>query len=344
MKKVVVHSPGGYGKLRIEEHPDPTPQQTEVVVQTDAVGISYADCCVRWGVYESAWKFVGWPITPGFEFAGTVVAAGPRATHAVGSRVFGITRFGGYSTHVAVPSHQVWPLPAAMTAEQAAGFTGNYMTAYHAVFQLVRARKGSKALVHSAAGGVGTCLLQICRVAEVKTLAVVGGPHKVEVARRFGAHEVVDKSRENLWRAAKRWAPDGFDLVFDANGYTTLRGSYRHLATTGKLIAYGTHAVLPKEGGRINFLKTGLGLARTPWFNPLELVSANKSIIGFNVSFLFHREDLLEEGMSDLLRWLDEGKIQPPAVTTFPFERVADAHRLIESGQSVGKLVLVHGR
>jgi synaptic vesicle membrane protein VAT-1 len=341
MKKIVIHAPGGYDRLELEDHPDPTPQGDEVVVRTQGIGVNYADCCVRWGVYEPAKRYVGWPITPGFEFSGAVVAAGPRARHAVGSQVFGITRFNAYATHVCAPSHQVFARPAALSSSQAAGFTGVYMTAYHATFQLVRIRPGGTVLIHSAAGGVGSALLQMCKVAGLRSVAVVGASHKLEFAKRFGADEVIDKSQESLWQRARALSPGGYDAIFDANGYTTLRRGYELLAPSGKLICYGSHALLPTAGGRLSYLKAGLGLLRTPRFNPLQMLTENRTVAGFNVAFLFERTDLLNEGMTALLGWLGDRKIQPPAVTEFSFDKVADAHRLIESAQSVGKLVLV---
>src|SRR5688500_13025082 len=109
MQKIVIHSPGGYDRLWLEEHADPSPGPGEVVVETASIGVNYADCCVRFGVYESAKKYVGWPITPGFEFAGRVIQHGEGVRRpALGQEVFGLVRFGAYATHVAAPSNQVF--------------------------------------------------------------------------------------------------------------------------------------------------------------------------------------------------------------------------------------------
>ena len=196
-------------------------------------------------------------------------------------------------------------------------------------------------MIHSAAGGVGSALSQLSRIAGFTSVGVVGSSHKVQFAREFGADHVIDKSSENLWQRARELAPDGYDAIFDANGYTTLAKSYAHLATTGKLIVYGSHSLLPKKGGRINYLKAAWGLWKTPRFNPLQMLSSNKTVSGFNISFLFSRTDLLDEAMHAMLRSLAAKKLRPPAITEVPFREVARAHRLIESGQSVGKIVLV---
>ncbi|HEX8796724.1 MAG TPA: alcohol dehydrogenase catalytic domain-containing protein, partial [Polyangiaceae bacterium] len=108
MRQVVIHRPGGHDRLRIENAPDPTPGEGEVVVESAAIGVNYADCIVRMGLYESAKKYVGWPITPGFEVAGTVLAVGEGVRDVrPGAQVIAVTRFGGYASHVRVPRDQI---------------------------------------------------------------------------------------------------------------------------------------------------------------------------------------------------------------------------------------------
>lgn len=340
--KIVIQSPGGYDKLKLEDHPDPTPGPDQVLVRTESVGVNYADCCVRWGVYDSAKKFVGWPITPGFEFSGTIEARGEKVSRfAPGMRVLGVTLFGAYSSHVVVPSDQVEPLPARLDPVQAGGFPVIFLTAYHGMFQQVRVRPGMNILVHSAAGGVGSALVQLGRIAGCHVIGVVGSSHKVNAALENGAHSVIDKSSTDLWPEAKKQVPEGYDIIFDANGPSTLRGSYEHLRPTGKLMSYGFHSMLPRTGGHIRYVKAALGWLNLPRFNPLRLTNDNKSIIAFNLSFLFERKDLLREALADLLKWLEDGKIHSPQVSSFRMSEVAQAHAKLESGSSVGKLVLI---
>jgi NADPH:quinone reductase-like Zn-dependent oxidoreductase len=342
MRKVVIPRAGGYDRLTLQMLADPTPAPDEVLVTTEAIGVNYADCVIRMGLYASAKEYVGWPITPGFEFAGTVTSVGSSVTDlAPGTRVLGVTRFGGYSTHVTVPRHQVFPLPARFDMAQGAGFPTVFLTAYYALFELAHPRPGNTLLVHSAAGGVGGALLQLGRIAGCRTVGVVGSSHKVETARALGAHVVIDKSREDLWRAAEQAAPQGYDVVLDANGVSTLRESYRHLARPGKLVIYGFHSMLPRQGGRPNWVKLAADFLRTPRFEPLAMTNENVSVLAFNLSYLFEKREVLAEAMGRLLAWVDEGRIVPPPVTRFPLEHVAEAHRALESGSTVGKLVLV---
>lgn len=342
MKKIVIHSPGGYNKLTIESFADPVPGKGEALIEVDAAGVNFADCAVRWGLYESAKKFVGWPITPGFEYSGTVKSLGEGVTKVkVGEKVLGVSLFNAYSTHVIVKQNYVYPVPISFSMEQAAGFPAVFLTAYHALYQQLRLKPGMKILIHSAAGGVGSALLQIGKIAECETAGVVGSTHKVKLAKESGADHVIDKSKQDLWKEAEKIAPEGYDVILDANGVSTLKQSYAHVKASGKLVCYGFHSMLTQNSkGRVNWLKLAFDYLRTPCFNPLNMTNENKSLITFNLSFLFDRVDVFSEAMNDLLSWVDNGKLKAPAVTCFPFEDVAKAHMAIESGQSVGKLIL----
>ena len=106
-------------------------------------------------------------------------------------------------------------------------------------------------------------------------------------------------------------------------------------------MVYGFHTMMPKSGGRPNWLKLAWGWLRTPRFNPLHMTQFNRSVISFNLSYLFEEEWLLAEAMQALGGWLAEGKIKPAPVTTYPLAEVARAHQDLESGKTVGKLILV---
>jgi len=335
MRRVTIKSAGGYDKLSLEDARDPVPSADEELVRVEAIGVNYADCIVRMGLYASAKEYVGWPITPGFEVAGTT---------SDGRRVLALTRFGGYATHVVVPKSQVFSLPRGFSMAEAAAFPAVNLTAYYALFELCKLRPGMSLLVHSAAGGVGSALVTMGKIAGCRVAGVVGGSHKIEHVRALGADRVIDKSKENLWRAAKDFAPKGYDVVLDANGVETLKQSYAHLGPTGRLVIYGFATMLPKssEGtpGKPRWGKLAVDWLRTPRFDPLSMTNENRSVMAFNLSYLFDRPDLLRESMGALLAWVDEGKLAAPIVQEFPLESVVDAHRALESGRTIGKLVL----
>jgi len=344
MRKIVIHKPGGYRRLLIEEHPDPVPGPGEVLIEVAAIGINFADCVTRMGLYASARHYEGYPVTPGFEVAGRIAALGAGVSGLqAGQEVLAVTRFNAYATRLVVPCAQVYPLPPQLGITAAAGFPTVALTAWFALFELAHPHPGDRILVHSAAGGVGGMLVQLGRIAGCEVTGVVGAAHKVAAVRELGAAAVIDKSGTDLWTAATEIAPGGYQVILDANGVATLRQSYRHLAPVGKLVVYGFHGMLRTRGGVPSRLRLLLDYLRTPRFSPFDLTTRNRSVLGFNLSFLFDRGDILASAMSQLLQWLREGRLHPPPVTTFPFEAVADAHRALESGQTVGKLVLCVG-
>ncbi|MGB5260515.1 MAG: zinc-binding dehydrogenase [Gammaproteobacteria bacterium] len=345
MKKVVIHKPGGYRQLLIEEHPDPQPAADEVLLEVQAAGINFADCITRMGLYASAKHYVGYPITPGFEVAGTVIRTGSDIDDlATGTAVLAVTRFNGYASRLAVLRQQVFHLPATLTPAQAAGLPAAALTAWFALFELAHVRAGDSMLVHSAAGGVGSMLVQMGKIAGCRVTAVVGATHKVERVQQLGADAVIDKSVQDLWPEAQRIEPGGYAVILDANGVTTLRGSYAHLAPVGKLVVYGFHGMLRTRDGVPKRLSLLLNYLRTPRFSPFDLTTRNRSILGFNLSYLFDRQDMLQRGMEEILGWVEAGSLRLPDITCFPLEAVAEAHRALESGRTTGKLILMMGK
>jgi len=343
MKKIVIERPGGFRQLKIMEFPTPEPQKGEVLIEISAAGVNFADIFIRMGLYKSAKEFVGWPITPGFDFSGEVLKCGPGVSDLVeGSAVFGVTRFGAYSSHICVPRHQIFKIAdnSKFTSDQWGAFPTVFLTAYYGLFQNIVLRPPMKILVHSAAGGVGGALLQLGNIAGCQMTGVVGSSHKVNAALECGAEVVIDKSKEDIWAKAEEICPHGYDVVFDGNGPDTLKQSYQHLAPSGKLVMYGFHTMLSKRGGVFSYPKLAFQYFRVPRWSPLKMTNDNKSLIAFNLSYLFNRTDMLEEAMQALITWVEAGKINAPLVQSFLYDKVADAHRALESGKTVGKLIL----
>lgn len=196
---ISIGSPGGYDKLEFKALEDGNyteganirlsniPDEDLVVVRNFGSGVNYADVCIRWGLYESAKKFVGWPITPGFEFSGEIISKGSNVDNfEVGQHVFGVSLFGGYSQRIRVPKQQVFALPEKLHKYEAAGFPTVALTAWYAMFELARPRPGSWVLVHSAAGGVGSMLVQLAKIAGCQVVGVVGATHKVDLVKQLG--------------------------------------------------------------------------------------------------------------------------------------------------------------
>jgi len=341
MQRIVIRKPGGYSALELIEEPDPAPGPGEVVIAVEAAGVNYADSIIRMGLYESARRLHGYPITPGFEVAGRIAALGPDVTGwTIGDAVIGLTLFEGYASHLRLGTDGVFPVPQGLGMAEAATLPTVFLTAWWMIHHQLHPAPGETWLVHSAAGGVGSAILQLGRLAGARTVGVVGGAHKIGHARRMGAAEVVDKSAEPLWVRAEALAPNGYDAVFDANGVATLADSYAHLASSGRLLVYGFHSMLPKNG-RLNWLSLARDWLRTPRFNPLRMTRDNRSVLAANLSFLQSRAPDLRAGMLWILERFERGELAPLPVETRPLQEAAEAQRRIESGATVGKLALI---
>ncbi len=334
MKRVIVRRPGGHAALELVSENDPVAGPGQVRVRVRAAGVNYADTIVREGWYEAARGH--YPITPGFEFAGVVdVGAGG---FNIGDRVFGFTRFGGYSSVQLVDPGRLRLMPAGWSFADCAGVPAVHFTAYHALHQVAKVAQGEMLLVHSAAGGVGTALLQQAKLAGCRTVAVVGSAKKGAVAREFGADAVVVRG-PSLWKDIDAAAPSGFDAIFDANGITTPRPGFKRLKLGGRLVIYGFAEMFPR-GGRPSKLSLAWNWLRVPRFSPLEMTATNRAVLGFNVVFLTDRAELAKDGFDAISGWMSSGVLKKSPVAEFPVERVADAHRALEAGDTVGKLVL----
>jgi NADPH:quinone reductase-like Zn-dependent oxidoreductase len=340
LRKIVIRRPGGFANLELVDVARPAVDAGTVRVRVHAIGVNFADCVARMGLYASARQYAGWPLTPGFEVAGIIESVGAGVPERiVGNRVIGLTRFGGYAHEVVIPLAQIFDLPAAMSFTEAAAAPVIFLTAYYALHELAAPPPGSPVLVHSAAGGVGSSLVQLCRAHGNAVVAIVGSAGKAHIVRSLGANVVVVKSEQNWREQARSHAPAGYMAVFDASG-DTLRGSYLLLAPRGRLIAYGAHSVMTKGGGLGGLPLTAWRYALLPRFNPLRLANDNKSVMGFNLSYLFEETQLMRRSLERILALLQEGSIKIPPVTTFPLAKAAQAHQALQSGSTIGKLVL----
>lgn len=342
MKKIQIDGPGSFDRLKMVEAPTPSPRPGHVLVRTRAAGVNFADVVVRLGLYPSAKKYVGWPITPGFEFSGEIEALGEGVSGEldVGDAVYGVARFFAYATHVEVPPAQLRKKPAALSFEQAAAVPVAAFTAYYGLVIQGGARAGQRVIVHSAAGGVGSTLVQMARLLGCEVTGVVGAPDKVQLVRELGAQTVIDRSGGPWQSQARAAAPEGYDIALDANGVATLRDSYRLLRPTGRLVVYGAHTMLTRGSGRPNWLKLAWDFLRTPRFSPLDLTNDNKSVLAFNLSYLFDERALLEASFDQLNAWYADGQLRVAELTAFPLAEAAAAHRALQSGTTRGKLVL----
>ena len=324
--------------------------EDSVVLDNEAFSVNYADVCIRWGLYESAKRFVGYPIVPGFDVAGRVAKVGSNVkTLKPGDRVFGCTLFGAYSSRVLVPALQLRPIPEGLSMPRAAALPAVSLTALHALSLAghfpEKSKYSNKAiLIHSAAGGVGSMLVQMSKILGLgPVVGVVGSSSKVDEAKILGCDVVIDKSTEDLWEAAERASPSGYSTIMDANGVSTLQQSYDHLAATGRLVVFGFHSNLPMGKAALDpmqWVKMASKASKMPTFDPMDMVTSNKSVLGFNLSFFADEAEIVSDLFDQICAWLKFDRLKVPRVTELELERIVEAHELIQSGKSVGKIVI----
>lgn len=321
-----------------------------LLVRITNFSVNYADVCIRFGLYESAMRYVGYPIVPGFDCSGVVVWAGEDTDFTPGDKVFGFTMFGSYTSLLVVPANQMRKTPSKqLSQEKAAALPATAATALHAIalaggWPQPVITKNKAALVHSAGGGVGSMLIQMLKLQGFSPIVgVVGSSFKVQYVKSLGADYVIDKSTHNLWNEAKMISPDGYTAIFDANGIETLNESYEHLSRCGKLVIYGFHTNIPKATSLLSpfsWIVMILKMIRMPTFMPMDLTLESKSVCGFNLSFFADEHELIKVYMQQILDWVVEEKIKVGEVTTFEMKDIGLAHELIQSGQTVGKICI----
>lgn len=338
MRAVWIPKHGRADVLEVRETPDPEPAAGEVRVQVRAAGLNFAEVSARQGLYPDAPKP---PCVVGYEGAGVVDRVGEGVESlAVGDRVLYLSRFWGHASAVCVPEGFASRISDQMSFEHAAALPVNYLTAWHMLHEVRRIRPGERVLVHAAAGGVGTAVLQLCRHVEgVTTFGTASAP-KHDYAREQGCHHPIDYRTQDYVEEVMRLTDgEGVDLVLDARGGPDWRKGYSLLREAGMLVAFGLANAQP--GGKRNLLHALKTLLQSPRFKPFDLLNENRAVAGVNLGTLWHRHDMLSAHLARLLEAYDAGRIEPHVDATFPFEEAAQAHRRIEQHQNRGKLLLI---
>ena len=200
MKKIIYPKIGGVDSIEIIEAEEPMASEGEVVVRIHRAGINFADLMMRQGLYGSNPDF---PFTPGYEASGVITSIGEGVDDfEIGDRVLAMTGFGGYSEKVSIPSARVFKLPDSITFDQAAAIPVTYGTAYHMLFHLGRISPGDSVLIHHAAGGVGTAVAQLCKVAGASLVIGTASASKKEFVESMGVN-FVDRESEDFVKICK---------------------------------------------------------------------------------------------------------------------------------------------
>lgn len=325
---------GSLRRLKMVEEELGPPGDNEITVAVRAIGLNFADVFTIMGLYKAAPRR---DCIPGIEFSGVVVNRGMNVSDLqVGDRVMGSIRFGSFTSVLNIDRRYVLRIPNTWSFEEGASFIVQALTAYYALIPLGNLQTGQTVLIHSAVGGVGIYANRIAKHFSAFTIGTVGSEAKVPIARREGYDRVIVRSgrfREDLQNAL---GGRPLDLVLDAVGGRVQKESFALLKTTGRLVAYGvsqfaSHRPTP------NYPMLAWRFLRMPRYHTLSLIESNKSILGFNLIWLYDRVDVL---LSMLYAIQEMNLPQPYVGLSFPFDQLKEAIRVLKSGTTTGKVVV----
>lgn len=324
MRAITFTEPGAPDVLGISEVPDAAPATGEVLLRVRGTAVNRADLMQRRGLYPPP---PGASDVLGLEAVGEVatIPPGTETDLAPGDRVMCLVGGGGYAEYVAVPACNCIPLPAGMSWEQAAAIPEVFITAFQGLVRLGRLGAGDVALVHSIASGVGTAAAQICRAVGARCIGTSRSRERAGAGAPWGAGALTVGDAGFAGAVREMTDGHGADVILDLVGAKYLAGNVACLARGGRIVLTGL------VGGRTAELDMGALL-------PLQATIVASTLRG-------RTTEEKAEIMADFAAWalplFAAGTLEPVVHAVLPLERAADAHRIVEADQAVGKVVLI---
>jgi NADPH2:quinone reductase len=328
---------GGPGNLSLAEDELLEPRANEVRIKVLAAGVSFADILMREGVHPESWNLARPPFTPGWDVVGVVDKLGDNvSTWQTGQMAAALPIVGGYSEYMSLSSNELIPVPPGLDPGEAVSLVLNYTTAYQMLHRCAHIRSGETILINGgAAGGVGTALLQLGKLANVKKMYGTASYEKHDIVSSLGGIPIDYKSVDLVQEITKLTSHDadgresGVDAVFDGIGGKSFKSSYEILRSGGRLVAYG--------GTPTSDLQEWMKMFT------MNVVSDNRKFILYSIQTLKRlKPDWFHADLTLLFNLLEQGKIKPIVAARMPLNQAAQAHELLVSGSvKAGKIVLI---
>ncbi|MBT2513322.1 NAD(P)H-quinone oxidoreductase [Arthrobacter sp. ISL-30] len=326
MKAVFISQPGGPEVLEIRDVPAPVPGPGEVLIDVVAAGLNRADVQQRRGFYPPP---PGASEIPGLEVSGRIAAFGPNVgkPFSVGDKVVALLAGGGYAQQVAVPAEQVLRVPDGVDLVTAAALPEAAATVYSNLVMTAQLQAGETVLIHGATGGIGTMAIQLAKALGAKVATTAGSEEKVGTAKAFlGADIAINYAESDFAQSLKELnGGKGADVILDVVGAKYLKQNLEALSEYGRLIVIGL------QGGAKGELDLGL------------LLRKRAAIIGT----VLRPRSVAEKGIimnavrDSVWPLVSEGRIKPLVAKSFPLQQVQDAHEYFDSGEHVGKVLML---
>jgi NADPH2:quinone reductase len=323
MAKVVrIAAHGGPDVLTIENVALAAPGPSEVTIQQKAIGLNFIDIYFRTGLYPAP----SMPFTPGNEGAGIVTAIGSAVTSLKpGDRVAYVGTLGAYADSRTLPAAALVKIPAKVSFETAAAMMLKGLTAEYLLFRTFKVKKGHTVLIHAAAGGTGTLLVQWAKALGATVIGTVGSPEKAELAKKYGADHVINYNTEDFAARVKEITKGGLcDVVYDGVGKATFPASLDCLKPFGTFVSFGS------ASGAVDAFDIGI-------------LAKKGSLYATRPTLFTHigNPETYAAMARRLFAAVAKGLVTVPIDQRFPLEKVADAHRALESRKTTGSTVLL---
>jgi NADPH2:quinone reductase len=314
----------------------PEPRANEVRVKVLAAGVSFADIMMRQGVHPESWNLGRTPFTPGWDVVGVVDILGDKvSTWQTGQIVAALPIIGGYSEYICLSSSELVPVPAGLDPAEAVSLVLNYTTAYQMLHRCAHIKPGESILINGgAAGGVGTALLQLGKLANLKRMYGTTSSKKHDVVANLGGIPIDYKSADLVQEIIQLTSHDndkgepGADAVFDGIGGKSFQSSYEMLRSGGRLVAYGGTPTADLGAWLMMFT--------------MNMVSDERNFMLYSIQTLkMLKPDWFHEDLTLLFDMLKQGKIKPIIAAKMPLNEAAKAHELLAGSSVEGKIVLI---
>ncbi|HEV2494376.1 MAG TPA: medium chain dehydrogenase/reductase family protein [Terriglobia bacterium] len=340
--RIIVTHYGGPDALQVVEEECPEPKDGEVRVKVLAAGVSLPDVMMREGIHPETPRL---PFTPGWDLVGVVDRLGKGVSGIEpGQIVAALPIHGAYAEFVCLPQRELVPVPSGLDAAEAVSLVLNYITAYQMLHRSAKVRPGQRVLIHGAAGGVGSALLQLGRLAGLEMYGTCSSPSASAVSGLGGIP--IDYQHQDFVKEIHRLTSAGVDVVFDGIGGTHIWRSRKALRPGGRVVAYGLTSSLRggrlasgRSGGRHRFRAIaifGLYIAGG-WLLP-----GRRRVIPYSIQTLKRlRPALFRQDLIALFDLLQQRKIKPLIAQRFPLAEARRAHELLGKGGVTGKIVLL---
>ena len=336
MKEVIITKYGAPEVLQVREKRTPIPSNNEILIQNHFTGINFSEIMARMRLYPGAPKP---PTTLGAEGCGIIESVGENVTKfQPGEKVMVFSRYASYATHICTSEDMVMPLPDKFSFEEGAAFPVIYITAYMMMFDLGNFHKGETILIHGAGGGVGTAAIQLAQTIGGNIIGT-SSKWKHEKLKNMGVNHCIDYNTEDVLKKVMQFTGSrGVDLIIDPVGGKNWKTSYKCLAPLGKLIVYGDQNFV--KGQSFSLFASLKEIFSMPKYKPMNLMSENKSIMGYHLGKLAGAEDKIERAVVALGEIVKKNNIKPIIDKIFPFTEAHKAHRYIQDRKNFGKVLL----